>query len=52
MAIQPLVILNTVLYAVYLLMAANMNWRHSTEKSRVKTLIIAYVLTTKNLKLR
>lgn len=52
MAIQPLVILNTVLYAVYLLMAANMNWRHSAEKGRVKTLSIAYVLTTRNLKLR
>lgn len=52
MAIQPLVILNTVLYTVYLLMAANMNWCHSAEKGRVKTLSIAYVLTTRNLKLR
>lgn len=47
MAIQPLVILNTVLYAVYLLMAANMNWCHSAEKGRVKTLSIAYVPTTR-----
>lgn len=52
MAIQPLVILNTELYAVYLLMAASMNWCHSAEKGRVKTLSIAYVLTTRNLKLR
>lgn len=47
MAIQPLVILNTMLDAVHLLMAANMNWCHSAEKGRVKTLSIAYVLMTR-----